>query len=121
MPAVEADIRKSEEALERYVLAFEAGTMNQDACAFRIEALGRRQTELKRRVDEFGRPPVPAKSAVEISTKPDRLLVQALTNGGDGAQAPDVALGLSVGTHRGAGCPVTISRRRAHAAVGTAA
>ncbi|MHB8589794.1 MAG: recombinase family protein [Candidatus Dormibacteraceae bacterium] len=44
--AVEADIRKTEEALERYFLAFEAGTMNESACASRVEALAQRLAAL---------------------------------------------------------------------------
>ncbi|MHB8613335.1 MAG: recombinase family protein [Candidatus Dormibacteraceae bacterium] len=46
LAAVETDIRKTEESLERYFLAFEAGTMNEQACAGRVDALQRRLVAL---------------------------------------------------------------------------
>lgn len=39
LAAAETDIRKTEEAVERYSLAFGAGTMNEQACFGRIERL----------------------------------------------------------------------------------
>jgi len=53
LAAVETDIRKAEESLERYFLAFEAGSMNEQACAARIESHGRRRTELHARGREI--------------------------------------------------------------------
>jgi site-specific DNA recombinase len=49
LAAVVAEIRKAEEALDRYFLAFENGTMSEERCASRIEALGERLRELKGR------------------------------------------------------------------------
>ncbi|HVC77130.1 MAG TPA: hypothetical protein VND96_11530, partial [Candidatus Micrarchaeaceae archaeon] len=46
LAAVEADIRKTEEALERYFLAFEAGTMDEHACASRVKAQSQRLASL---------------------------------------------------------------------------
>ncbi|MGI0129497.1 MAG: recombinase family protein, partial [Thermoplasmata archaeon] len=47
LAAVETDIRRTEESLERYFLAFEAGTMNEAACAGRVETLTNRLTDLR--------------------------------------------------------------------------
>jgi len=46
LAAVETDIRKTEESLERYFLAFEAGSMNEQACAGRVDAMTQRSAEL---------------------------------------------------------------------------
>lgn len=47
--AVEIEIRKTEEALERYFLAFEAGTLPERRCGERIDALGQKLSELQDR------------------------------------------------------------------------
>jgi site-specific DNA recombinase len=52
LAAAEADIRKTEEALERYFLAFEAGTMDERACSQRVERLTSKLTDL--RCDRIG-------------------------------------------------------------------
>ena len=53
LAAVEADIRRAEESLERYFLAFEAGTMDEAACAIRVESCGCRLTELRKAAREI--------------------------------------------------------------------
>jgi site-specific DNA recombinase len=53
LAAVETDIRKTEESLERYFLAFEAGTMDDAACAVRVESSGHRLTDLRARAREI--------------------------------------------------------------------
>jgi site-specific DNA recombinase len=45
--AVETDIRKTEESLERYFLAFEARAMTEAACAGRVEALTKKLSDLR--------------------------------------------------------------------------
>jgi site-specific DNA recombinase len=50
--AVDADVRQTEEALERYFVAFEAGTMNEQACAPRVARLTQQLTDL--RCDQVG-------------------------------------------------------------------
>ena len=47
--AVQADLRKSEEALDRYFNAFETGKMDEDLCRPRIEALTERLRALRTR------------------------------------------------------------------------
>lgn len=66
LAAVEADIRKTEEALERYFLAFEAGTMSQNACADRIEALTKQLTDL--RCDRVG-----LQNALDLDDRPPTI------------------------------------------------
>lgn len=53
LSAVEQQIRKVEESLDRYFRAFEAGTMNESACAQRIEKLTGEITALKGRQAEL--------------------------------------------------------------------
>ncbi len=48
-----AEIRKAEEALDRYFLAFENGTMSEERCAPRIEALSEKLQALKARQIEL--------------------------------------------------------------------
>ncbi len=47
LATVEADVSKTEEALERYFVAFEAGTMSEQACAGRVERLTAQLTDLR--------------------------------------------------------------------------
>jgi site-specific DNA recombinase len=47
LAAVETDIRKTEESLERYFVAFEAGTMDEATCADRVETLTRKLSDLR--------------------------------------------------------------------------
>lgn len=49
LAAVDAEIRKGEEAIERYLLAFEAGTLTDDVCRKRLDAIARRGAELRQR------------------------------------------------------------------------
>ena len=53
LAAVGAEIHKAEEALDRYFLAFENGTMSEERCAPRIEALGEKLRALKARQIEL--------------------------------------------------------------------
>jgi site-specific DNA recombinase len=53
LSGVGADIRKSEDALERYFNAFESGKMSESACGSRIEALGERVRALRARHAEL--------------------------------------------------------------------
>lgn len=46
---VEAEIVKAEQAIERYLLAFEAGTLPEDQCGARIRNLGAKTAELRDR------------------------------------------------------------------------
>jgi len=52
-PAIQADVRKSEDALDRYFNAFESGRMSESACGPRIEALGERLRALRARHAEL--------------------------------------------------------------------
>src|SRR5262245_36220571 len=54
LAAVQAEIRRSEEALDRYFNAFEAGKMDDDLCRPRIEALTERLRALRARNSELG-------------------------------------------------------------------
>lgn len=49
LAAVDAELRKGEEAIERYLLAFEAGTLPETACSQRLQALSARAVELRQR------------------------------------------------------------------------
>jgi len=46
LAATETEIRKTEEAMERYFLAFEAGTMPEEQCAQRLQTLGQQMPNL---------------------------------------------------------------------------
>ena len=48
LAAVETAIRKTEESLERYFVAFEAGTLDEATCAGRVETLTRKLSDLRR-------------------------------------------------------------------------
>ncbi len=68
--AVETEIRKTEESLERYFMGFEAGTINEAACAGRVETLTRRLSDL--RCDRVGLQnaidlddPIPSREEIE--------------------------------------------------------
>jgi hypothetical protein len=52
LTAVEGEIRKTEDTTERYLLAFEKGTLTEDACSDRMRALGGKLADLRnRRID----------------------------------------------------------------------
>lgn len=56
---VEADLRKTEAALDRYFAAFEAGTLSDVQCAPRIAALNEKLGQLQRRRAELDVPAAP--------------------------------------------------------------
>ena len=60
---VESDVRKIEESLERYFVAFEAGAMDEAACAGRVETLTRQLSDL--RCDRVG-----LQNAVDLEDQP---------------------------------------------------
>jgi site-specific DNA recombinase len=49
----EREVAKAEEAIERYLLAFEAGTLPESQCGERVRSLGKRVTELRMRKEEL--------------------------------------------------------------------
>jgi site-specific DNA recombinase len=52
LDAIEAELRKGDDAIERYLLAFEAGTLPEATCSKRLDAIAERAVELRaRRVD----------------------------------------------------------------------
>ena len=51
--AVQAEVRRTEEALDRYFNAFETGKMNEDLCRPRIEALAEKLRGLQSRHAEL--------------------------------------------------------------------
>ncbi len=51
--AVNAELAKAEDAIERYLLAFEAGTMPERQCGERVQALGAKAAELRSRQSEL--------------------------------------------------------------------
>ncbi|MGH8987727.1 MAG: hypothetical protein ACRDXC_03895, partial [Acidimicrobiales bacterium] len=51
--AVTAELKKTEAAIERYILAFEAGTISDDMFGPRVRDLGDRARTLKARRDEL--------------------------------------------------------------------
>lgn len=46
---VSTDIQKSQDAIERYLLAFENGSLSEETCDERIQALGAKLAELRNR------------------------------------------------------------------------
>jgi site-specific DNA recombinase len=54
LTAVETEIAKTEAAIDRYLTAFENGTMPEATCAPRVESLSRATAELRSRRDEPG-------------------------------------------------------------------
>jgi site-specific DNA recombinase len=50
---IEADLAKTEAAIERYLLAFEAGTMPEAVCGERVRRLGTKAAELRSRRTEL--------------------------------------------------------------------
>ncbi|MGH3520856.1 MAG: zinc ribbon domain-containing protein [Haloechinothrix sp.] len=52
--ALEREITKNEDALDRYLTAFENGTMDEKVCSPRVEKLASKLTELRQRRDELG-------------------------------------------------------------------
>ena len=53
LKVVEAELTKAEEAIERYFLAFEAGTMSETTCAQRVQTLGGKIATLQARQREL--------------------------------------------------------------------
>lgn len=53
LEAVQAEMRKAEESLDRYFEAFESGDMSQATAGTRVEAIGRRLRELRLRTEEL--------------------------------------------------------------------
>ena len=53
LTAVEAEVRKADEAMDRYFQAFEAGSMSEADCAPRLQALRRQLSELAERRAEL--------------------------------------------------------------------
>jgi site-specific DNA recombinase len=51
--AVETEIAKTEAAIDRYLTAFENGSMPETTCAPRVDALSRKTAELRSRRDEL--------------------------------------------------------------------
>ncbi len=49
LASVEAELRKGEETIECYLLAFEAGTLTADVCRKRLDAIASRATDLRGR------------------------------------------------------------------------
>jgi site-specific DNA recombinase len=115
--AAEAEIRKTEEAIERYLLAFEAGTMKAPDCATRLEALKHRLEELQQHSAELtlsgaaylGQTTGPCVSADQIlfqafeTTPVIRLkpLIQALVSQVHVDSRDGVRLKLRIGNRRG--------------------
>jgi hypothetical protein len=50
---VDAELRKTEEAVERYLLAFEAGTLPEAQCGERVRSLGAKAADLRARREEL--------------------------------------------------------------------
>jgi site-specific DNA recombinase len=53
LAAVQAELSKTEEAVERYLMAFETGSLPEDQCGARVRALGARTAELRDRQTEL--------------------------------------------------------------------
>ncbi len=53
LAAVRSELSKTEEAIERYLAAFEAGSLPEDQCGARVRALGARTAELRDRQGEL--------------------------------------------------------------------
>ena len=53
LTALEAEVRKADEAMDRYFQAFEAGSMSEADCAPRLPALRRKLSELAERQAEL--------------------------------------------------------------------
>jgi site-specific DNA recombinase len=49
----ERQVAKAEEAIERYLLAFEAGTLPESQCGERVRSLGKKVAELRMRKEEL--------------------------------------------------------------------
>ena len=80
LAAAEMDIRKTEESLERYFLAFEAGTLSEATCAGRLESLTRKLSDL--RCDRVGlqnaidmEDPIPSRDDIEEILAEIRLMI----------------------------------------------
>ena len=54
LAAVERDITKNEDAIDRYLTAFENGTMDEETCSPRVQKLATKLTEQRARRDELG-------------------------------------------------------------------
>ena len=83
LEAVEAELRKGDDAIERYLLAFEAGTLPEATCSKRLDAIAERAVELRaRRVDLSAaledEPRAPSEAQV---AKVRKLILKAMTDG----------------------------------------
>ena len=75
---VQADIRKTEEALERYFLALESGTMNEQVCSDRVELARCRLVELSQHRESLSRQAVAVGSSAHSRSEASlRSTVQA--------------------------------------------
>ena len=54
LAALERDITKNEDAIDRYLTAFENGTMDEETCSPRVQKLATKLTEQRARRDELG-------------------------------------------------------------------
>ena len=54
LAALERDITKNEDAIDRYLTAFENGTMDEETCSPRVQKLATQLTEQRARRDELG-------------------------------------------------------------------
>lgn len=88
LAAVEGELRKSEEAIERYLLAFESGSLPESACGERIQTLADKTADLR------GRPlqleaDIDASQAGPTAEHLDQLrlkVASVITDGDTGAQ-----------------------------------
>jgi len=81
---VEAELRRTEEAIERYLLAFEAGTLSDIHLAPRLQTLAAKTTELQHRQAELttaieGTSARPPSEAVLVQLR--EPITEAITHG----------------------------------------
>jgi site-specific DNA recombinase len=65
LASIDHELSKTDEAIERYLTAFEAGTMAEETCSPRVEKLAAKTTELRGRRDELTQ-------LIDESTPPDK-------------------------------------------------
>jgi site-specific DNA recombinase len=83
LEAVEAELRKGDDAIERYLLAFEAGTLPEATCSKRLDVIAARAVDLRARRTELAdavdaEPTAPTEAQVE---KVRSLILRAMTEG----------------------------------------
>ena len=87
MAALDAELAKVEAGIDRYLRAFETGTMSETICGTRVKALGSQSTALRVRrevlSDEMDEADLTAPSAEELSALRDRV-AEALASGDPG-------------------------------------